>query len=162
MYREKEINFLSVTPRPKKWGKNIMSLLYVSEHSKHFLKPVKKLGSGWPPTHPIGTNSQIWPFFLRLPLFKLTVMTKVCWVGQNCLKLSLLTLIDTWLHVPWHTLRKSRHFGELFFTVMVLIICWKHMSTCSVSSTGLALRIIDILYCSWDFCVSSLWQSQRP
>ena len=61
MYNEEEINFLSVAPL--KNVQNIMSLLYVSEHSKHFLKPVKKLGLGWRPTHPIGTNSQIWPFF---------------------------------------------------------------------------------------------------
>ena len=45
-----------------------MSLLYVSEHSKHFLKPVKKLGSGCRPTHPIGTNSQICPFFFKASL----------------------------------------------------------------------------------------------
>ena len=45
MYSEEEINFLSVTPLPlKNEEKNIMSLLYVSKHSKHFLKPVKKLG----------------------------------------------------------------------------------------------------------------------
>ena len=59
MYREEEINFLTVAPPFKNENKNIMSLLYVSEHSKHFLKPVKKLGLGWPPTQPIGTNSQI-------------------------------------------------------------------------------------------------------
>ena len=29
--------------------------------------PYKNLGLGWPPTHPIGTKSQISLFFLRLP-----------------------------------------------------------------------------------------------
>ena len=41
MYREEEINLLSVTTPPLKMEKNIMSLLYVSEHSECFLKPVK-------------------------------------------------------------------------------------------------------------------------
>ena len=62
MYRE-EINFLSVT----KIEENIMSLLYVLEHSKHVLKPVKKLGSGRRPTQPIGTIPKFDHFFKGFP-----------------------------------------------------------------------------------------------
>ena len=64
MYREEEINFLSVRPTPpQKKIYFFICLLCVSEHSECFLKPVKKLGMGWRPTHPIGNNSQISPFF---------------------------------------------------------------------------------------------------
>ena len=69
---------MSDVPPPQKKIFFFRCLLCVSEHSECFLKPVKKLGMGWRPTHPIGNNSQIWLFFF----FKASLIIQVFgWVG---------------------------------------------------------------------------------
>ena len=55
-----------------------MRLLYVSEQSKHFLKPVKKLGWGWRPTPPLGQIPKFDLFFKA----SLTKLIGISYVAQ--------------------------------------------------------------------------------
>ena len=118
---------------PQKNNKNVLSASYMFQSILNvFKKLLRNLGLGWPPTHPIGTNSLIWPFFyfLKASLNLWADSVLVCkymfvwWMSNFVNKLVLLSL-SAYKITYFYKYHKWDYLSLSVFTFIFVAQYWK-------------------------------------